>query len=103
MICADEIPTETAGLRDPPDTAPIAYPPAVTQEAMARPNMSLDGSLTVATQRTTKQRTKVKTISAMAAPANVKPDPGAKGKVEPWCMAAYMYAAQMPPRICTPA
>ena len=32
------IPQETAGLRDPPETAPIAYPPAVTHEAIAKAN-----------------------------------------------------------------
>merc|ERR1719262_1246789 len=99
MIWEPDIPMDTAGFKEPPETDPMAYPPAVTQEAIARPNMSFDGSLTVATLRTTKQSTKVKMISAAAACPKPKPFPGANAKVAPWCMAAYMYPAQTPPRI----
>merc|ERR1719171_689425 len=99
MMFADEMPKETAGLRDPPETAPMAYPPAVTHDAMASPNMSLEGSFTVATHSTTKHRTNVKTISAIAAWPKLKPLPGDNAKVAPWCMAAYVKEAQMPPAI----
>ena len=46
---------------------PIARPPAVTQEPIARPKYCVSGSRTVATESTTKQSTKVKTVSATSA------------------------------------
>merc|ERR1719433_2285889 len=61
------MPNETAGFKEPPETLPIALPPTVTQAPMAKPKYSERGDLTVATERTTKHSTNVKTISATIA------------------------------------
>ncbi len=42
-------------------------PPTVMQEPITSPNMSCEGSCTVATESTTKHSTKVNTMSAIAA------------------------------------
>ena len=71
MILDEEVPTDTAGLRDPPEMFPIARPPAVTQEPIARPQYRDRGDLTVATESTTKQSAKVKIASPIRAAPQV--------------------------------
>merc|ERR1719247_3609758 len=64
MMCEVEMPIETAGFKEPPETLPIAQPPTVTHIPMAKPKYSDRAFLTVATERTTKASTNVKTNSA---------------------------------------
>ncbi len=52
-------PSDTAGFKDPPERAPIARPPTVTQDPIAKANISFEGFFVVATQSTTKLRTAV--------------------------------------------
>merc|ERR1719253_2445058 len=61
MMCELEIPIETAGLSEPPEILPMAQPPTVTHIPMAKPKYSDKEFLTVATESTTKARTKVNT------------------------------------------
>mmetsp|Transcript_150797 Transcript_150797/g.274444 ORF Transcript_150797/g.274444 Transcript_150797/m.274444 type:complete len:80 (+) Transcript_150797:69-308(+) len=79
------MPNDTAGLSEPPEMPPIAKPPTVTHEPIAKPNMSFDfvGGVT-AVQSTTKQSTKVKMISAVATCPQLLLFWGARAKVCPW-------------------
>merc|ERR1719163_1660146 len=79
----------------------MAQPPTVTHMPMAKPKYSVSTLFTVATERTTKARTKVKTSSATIAWDHLE-SAGLRANVSPFIMAEYVNAAQIPPTICVP-
>merc|ERR1719446_19278 len=79
----------------------MAQPPTVTHMPIAKPKYSERAFFTVATERTTKASTKVKTSSAAMAWDHLE-SAGLSANVSPFIMAEYVNAAQIPPRICTP-
>merc|ERR1719378_7666 len=91
------IPMETAGFIDPPEMAPIAKPPTVTQEPIAKPKKFADFVFGfTATQRTTSTSTNVNSTSAKQACQSKYCLPGANGNVS-WQMMWYVSAAARPP------
>merc|ERR550537_1121055 len=79
----------------------MAQPPTVTHMPIAKPKYSERTFFTVATERTTKASTKVKTSSATIACDHLE-SAGLSANVSPFIMAEYVNAAQIPPRIWTP-
>merc|ERR1719487_255982 len=70
----------------------MAQPPIVTHMPMAKPKYSERGLFTVATERTTKASTKVKTSSAVRDWSH-EYSGGFKAKVAPFIRAEYVNAA----------
>eukprot|EP00929_Paragymnodinium_shiwhaense_P049859 TRINITY_DN2514_c0_g1_i4.p5 TRINITY_DN2514_c0_g1~~TRINITY_DN2514_c0_g1_i4.p5 ORF type:complete len:100 (+),score=19.12 TRINITY_DN2514_c0_g1_i4:2100-2399(+) len=82
--CAVAMPKETAGFKEPPEMPPMAKPPTVTQEPIARPkNCVVFVFSDTAAPITTKHSTKVNTISATAASTKVWLPTGPRGKDVP--------------------
>merc|ERR1719272_1347896 len=78
----------------------MAQPPTVTHMPIAKPKYSERADCTVATDKTTKESTKVNTNSATRAWLHLYPS-GFKANVSPFIMTEYVNAALMPPRIWT--